>query len=35
MKIRILPAAMRDLEIAADFYETQRSGLGHYFNDCL
>ena len=35
MKIRILPAAERDLEIGADFYESQRSGLGLYFNDCL
>jgi len=34
MKIRILPAAERDLEIGADFYESQRSGLGLYFNDC-
>ena len=35
MKIRILPVAERDLEIGADFYESQRSGLGLYFNDCL
>ena len=35
MKIRILPAAERDLEIGADFYESQRSRLGLYFNDCL
>lgn len=35
MKIRILPAAQRDLEIGADFYELQRRGLGRYFNDCL
>ena len=35
MNIRILPEAERDLEIGADFYESQRSGLGRYFNDCL
>ena len=35
MKIRILPDAEHDLEIGADFYEAQRAGLGHYFNDCL
>jgi hypothetical protein len=35
MKIRLLPEAERDLEIAADFYESQQSGLGSYFNDCL
>jgi len=35
MKIRLLPEAERDLEIAADFYESQRSGLGSFFNDCL
>lgn len=35
MTIRILPEAERDLEIGADFYEAQRSGLGQYFNDCL
>lgn len=35
MKIRLLPEAERDLEIAADFYESQRSGLGTYFNDSL
>ena len=35
MKIRILPEAERDLEIGADFYESQRLGLGRYFNDCL
>ncbi|MEI8375608.1 MAG: type II toxin-antitoxin system RelE/ParE family toxin [Planctomycetota bacterium] len=23
------------MEIGADFYESQRSGLGLYFNDCL
>ena len=35
MKIRILPEAERDLELGADFYESQREGLGRYFNDCL
>lgn len=33
--IRILPEAERDLEIGADFYESQRKGLGQYFNDSL
>ncbi len=35
MTIRILPKAERDLELGADFYEAQSTGLGHYFNDCL
>jgi plasmid stabilization system protein ParE len=35
MRIRLLPEAVRDLEIGADFYESQRPGLGSYFNDCL
>lgn len=35
MRIRILPEAERDLEIGADFYESQREGLGRYFNDSL
>ena len=35
MKLRLLPEAERDLEIAADFYESQGVGLGTYFNDCL
>jgi hypothetical protein len=35
MKIRLLGEAERDLEIGADFYETQRDGLGAYFTDCL
>lgn len=35
MKIRILPEAVHDLELGADFYESQREGLGRYFNDCL
>ena len=35
MKPRLLPEAERDLEIGADFYESQAPGLGTYFNDCL
>jgi plasmid stabilization system protein ParE len=35
MRIRLLPSAERDLEIGADFYESQKAGLGTYFNDCL
>jgi hypothetical protein len=35
MKLRLLPEAERDLEIGADFYESQKIGLGTYFNDCL
>lgn len=35
MRIRLLPEAERDLEIGADFYESQAAGLGIYFNDCL
>ena len=35
MRIRLLPEAERDLEIGADFYESQAAGLGVYFNDCL
>lgn len=35
MRIRLLPEAERDLEIGADFYESQQAGLGVYFNDCL
>jgi len=35
MKLRLLPEAERDLEIGADFYESQSAGLGTYFNDCL
>jgi hypothetical protein len=35
MKIRILPEAERDLEIGADFYESQSPGLGRSFTDCL
>ena len=35
MRIRLLPEAERDLEIGADFYESQKPGLGTYFNDSL
>ncbi|MDX1961923.1 MAG: type II toxin-antitoxin system RelE/ParE family toxin [Pirellulales bacterium] len=35
MKIVILPQAEHDLEIGADFYESQRERLGKYFTDCL
>ena len=35
MRIRLLPEAEKDLEIGADFYESQMPGLGSYFNDCL
>jgi hypothetical protein len=35
MNLRLLPEAERDLEIGADFYESQCPGLGTYFNDCL
>jgi hypothetical protein len=35
MKLRLLPEAELDLEIGADFYESQNAGLGAYFNDCL
>jgi hypothetical protein len=35
MKLRLVPEAERDLEIGADFYESQQTGLGVYFNDCL
>ena len=31
MKIRILPNAETDFELGADFYESQRAGLGEYF----
>lgn len=31
MKIRILPNAETDLELGADFFESQRAGLGEYF----
>ena len=35
MIIRLHPKAERDLEVGADFYESQTPGLGVYFNDCL
>ena len=35
MKLQLLPEAERDLEIGADFYESQKIGFGTYFNDCL
>ena len=35
MMIRILPEASRDLELGGDFYESQRPGLGRYFNDSM
>lgn len=35
MRIRLLPEAERDLEIGADFYESQQASLGIYFHDCL
>lgn len=34
-RIRILPEAKRDLEVGADFYESQSPGLGSCFIDCL
>ena len=35
MNLRLLPEAELDLEIGTDFYESQRDGLGRYFNDCM
>lgn len=35
MRIWLLSEAERDLEIGADFYESQKAGLGIYFHDCL
>jgi plasmid stabilization system protein ParE len=35
MRIRLLPEAERDLELGADFYKSQKPGLGTYFNDSL
>lgn len=35
MRIRLLPEAERDLANGADFYESQKAGLGIYFHDCL
>lgn len=34
-RVRLLPEAERDLEIGADFYESQQPGLGSFFNDSL
>lgn len=35
MRIRILPAASRDLLAGFRFYQKQERGLGHYFLDSL
>ena len=35
MRIRLLPEAERDLELGADFYDSQQPGLGSYFTECL
>ena len=35
MNVRILPAARTDLELAADFYESQYAGLGAEFLESL
>jgi hypothetical protein len=35
MQVRILDPAEKDLENGFRFYETQSSGLGHYFLDSL
>lgn len=35
MRIRLLAEAERDLETGADFYESQKEGLGAYFQECL
>ncbi len=35
MKIRLLSQAVQDLELGADFYESQRAGLGTYFQESL
>jgi plasmid stabilization system protein ParE len=35
MKIRLLPEAEHDIEMGADFYESQNPGLGAYFTDCI
>ena len=32
MRIRLLPEAERDLELGADFYESQTAGLGRLRN---
>jgi hypothetical protein len=35
MRIRILRAAVLDLESGRDFYDLQESGVGDYFVECL
>lgn len=35
MKLRILGAAIRDLETGRSFYDLQETGVGDYFQDCL
>lgn len=35
MKIQVRPAALSDLTDGFAFYESQQSGLGAYFLDCL
>jgi len=35
VRLRLLPAAEQDLANGADFYESQKTGLGIYFNQCL
>ena len=35
MRIRILPEAERDLDMGADFYDSQSPGAGRYFILCL
>jgi len=35
MKIRLWLGAERDVEVGADFYESQSLGLGAYFTDCI
>lgn len=35
MRIQLLPEAERDLELGADFYESQQPGLGSYFTECV
>lgn len=35
MKVRILPAALKDLEIGSQFYEEQEPGIGQQYLDDL
>ena len=35
VKLRILPSALKDLAVSAEFYERQGEGLGSYFLDTL